>query len=428
MDFGLITTVNQIHNLHPNVLNYVNNLITFKAFDKRDIAVLKNFMNLQELHGSGYYSRNRKESYQIAFLKGMKVNEVLTKRTDINQPYPVILDVEKLEKMKPLSKGQIIDYMEGQGYNLRDSENQILSDTKKTLFEQHFGHYYKFLDEIIKFFSILQKLDNIGNLYRAKIKEELLKIISPKAKTKVGNDKTQIKAIRDNIFELFLKYGYIIEAHPRKASGSQSIRPSYAIGPQYQASIDDYYEVNKEKPTKVSIDVISQESNDTESIENLFLDKDDASEDLDIQLEPIEGSITSSSSISQKEIINTLIDNLGQLFARLARINQYINKKEYGQALSMEQNAIKTFLINFYSDCHSKQSQEHSNITLKLAIDFFLDSLELSITPKYLNSLIHLSQDIENSETNVGDVLSKGLNLLLDFFHRLQGEIKNLLT
>jgi hypothetical protein len=428
MDFGLISTANQLHNLHSNVFNYLENLITFRAFDKRDIAALKNLMHLQELHGTGYYSKSRKEAYQIEFLKGMKSNEVIVKRTDVNQSYPVVLDIDGIKKMEPLSKEEIIDYMNKLGYDLQDSENQILSDARKTLFEQHFGVYYKFLDEIITFFTILHKLDNIGNLYKAKIKEELLKIISLKAKNKVGNDKTRIKSIRDNIFELMLKHGYIIEAHPRKASGSQSIRPSYAIGPQYQASIDDYYEVNEEKPTKVSFDVISQESKvseNSEMFESLFNDDLESRMEPEYELEPIDGGSPFKNS-NNKAIKKSLTKNMAQFFALLAEINRYINQKEYEHALSMEQNVVKTFLLEIYSEFHPESASEKPEVIFQHASEFFIDSVAPSITQEYLESLIRRSDDIEISRSDINQILLQNLNQLLHFFHRLQAEIHKL--
>ena len=430
LNLGLIATANQIHNLHPNTLNYTENLITFKAFDKRDIAALKNLMNLQELHGSGYYTNKRKESYQIEFLKGMKPNEIIIKRTDINQPFPAITDHSPISKLEPLSKAEIVTYMQEQGFNLQDTENQILSDARKTLFEQHFGVYYKFLDEVIKFFSILQRLDNIGNLYKAKIKEELLHILSPKAKAKVGNDKKRIKIIRDQIFEIMLKHGYIIEAHPRKASGSQSIRPSYAIGPQYQASIDDYYEVNKEKPTKVSLDVISQESaasDSFDSFESLFQDNEkDLESELELKLEPFDPSLETPppKPIPKKEIIEITINHTGQLFARLAKINRHIERKEYEDALFNEQTAVRRLVVNIYEDCHPNVSIDSSEEQLSRALEFFVDGLNLSMTEEYLNSLIHLSEDEDITRSTIARVLKENLQKLLEFSHKLRDEIE----
>ncbi|TXT65419.1 MAG: membrane protein of unknown function [Promethearchaeota archaeon] len=242
---GCIITSNQIRYLHPNVFNYFTNIITFKATDKRDIAVLKNQMNLQELHGVGYYSSRRKDSYQIHYLNSLSQDEILMKRSDFLQPFPAKIHQQALKELKPLSQEQINRYMGIQGYNLEDSEHHILLNARKSLFEEHLKNYIIFLDEVIKFFSILQTLDSVGNLYKTKIKEELMKIIYPKVQKEFGKDKFKAKLIRDNLFETFLRYGYIIESHPQRASGAQSIRASYAVGPQYHESLEDYFQLQQ---------------------------------------------------------------------------------------------------------------------------------------------------------------------------------------
>ncbi|MBY9020778.1 MAG: hypothetical protein KGD67_06960, partial [Candidatus Lokiarchaeota archaeon] len=59
--FGTVYSASQIRYLHPNVFNYFNNIVTFRASDKRDVAVLNGQMNLENLHGVGYYSNRRNE-------------------------------------------------------------------------------------------------------------------------------------------------------------------------------------------------------------------------------------------------------------------------------------------------------------------------------------------------------------------------------
>ena len=46
-NFGMIFTANQIHYLHSNFLKYFKNYLTFRTSDPKDIAVLKNQMNLK---------------------------------------------------------------------------------------------------------------------------------------------------------------------------------------------------------------------------------------------------------------------------------------------------------------------------------------------------------------------------------------------
>jgi len=190
--FGLICLANQIYYLHPNVFNYFQNIVSFRANYGGDIKVLQNQMNLQELHGTGYYTASRNNTYQIDYLMNMKENELLMKRSDIYQPFPAILDNEIIREQNPMSYNEIIKYMKGQGYDLQFSEKKILEQTKKTIFEKDLGNYSIFLEEVINFLRNLKAVDKIGNLYKSKIKEELMKVIYSKG-IKITNDKRKLK-------------------------------------------------------------------------------------------------------------------------------------------------------------------------------------------------------------------------------------------
>ena len=164
----MILTANQINYLHPNLLTYFNNLITFKAIDVRDIAVLSNFMNLQEFVGTGMYSRTRKNAYQISYLKTMKDNNVLIKRDDIEQSFPAIIDWKEVEQANKMSLDEIIDFMDKKGYNLSKTEKRILAQARETTFEREFGRYINYLNEIMNFLDSLKDIDDIGNLFKKK--------------------------------------------------------------------------------------------------------------------------------------------------------------------------------------------------------------------------------------------------------------------
>jgi len=239
--FGLIFSANQIRYLHPNFLNYFRNILSFRATDSRDIAVLKNQMNLQELQGSGYYSSKRNNTYQIDYLKNLRENEVIVKRADINQPFPGIITYDWFSKSLPLTRDKIIKYMERQGYNLKRAERKIMDQAKKTLFEKDFGLFSHFLLDIINFLKNIKTVDNVGQLYKGRLKKELLEHINPSAKER-NYSKQTTKELRDEIFEVLVKHGYLVESHPKRASGAESMRTSFAVGPHYERALKDYYD------------------------------------------------------------------------------------------------------------------------------------------------------------------------------------------
>ncbi|GAH01537.1 unnamed protein product, partial [marine sediment metagenome] len=173
--FGLLFGANQMYYLHPNLVKYFNNIVTFRTTDKRDIGALINRMNLQEMHGTGIYSRSRKETYQIQYLESMKSQEAIVKRSDIYQAFPVCFDWNDIKDRTLMDNEEIIAYMDRQGYNLRDTERIILDQIKKTIFEKDLGMYSGYITEVKKFLESIGTLDQIGNLYEKKLKKELKK-------------------------------------------------------------------------------------------------------------------------------------------------------------------------------------------------------------------------------------------------------------
>ncbi len=407
--FGMIISSNQIKFLHHNTFNYFNNIITFKATDKKDLAILKNQMNLQELHGLGYYSAARKDSYQIDYLFGLKDNEIIIKRYDTNQSFPVVIDWKKIKEIDIPSYNHVIEHMEIQGYNLREKESILLKIAQKSLLQSHFGNYIIFQDEIIKFLQILGKIDTIGNLYESKIKEELLKIIYPKASQKFSRNKSKIKRIRDKIYALLIKYRYLVESHPSKASGSQSIRTSYSIGPQYDVSLKDYFDSRGDDKINVSPVVIQNESG------------------IDYELEKVNAPIEFSREvikINQAKFKKKLIEHLNRdYFYDLSEINSAMKKDDLKQALILQRDILRKLLMNLYCEFHPGDPNKITNIQVEKAMIFFLDNLGNSFTKDFLVYLLNLSKLEEMEGLDLEAKIRENFNILLEFFHQLQQEI-----
>ena len=238
-------------------------------------------MNFQNYHGVGIYSSKRNETFQLEYLRNMKEEEAIVKRSDIDQPFPINIESKEIVNIPPLKYEQIIKYMKNQGYDLLFTEKKLLAQAKKTIFQKDFDKYAGFLEEIINFLKALKSIDQIGNLYENKIKEELKKYIYPKA-SKITKKKDKIKKMRDDLFQILIKQGYLVENHPKKASGSETIRTSYSVGPQYQKALDDYFQTKKNSITSVSIESIENET-DHQEIEAIFRaqsDVDNAKEDI----------------------------------------------------------------------------------------------------------------------------------------------------
>ena len=327
--FALIFLANQIHYLHSHFFTYVNNILTFQATDKRDISFLGSLMNLQELIGTGIYSTTRKQTYQINYLRTLNKNNILIKREDIAQPFPALIDWEELKETEVVPYNKIIEFMDEQGYNLKNIEQKILEQAEKTIFEMVLGHYIIYLGEIIKFFSSIEQVDNIKNLYKHKLKKQLKEIIYPKVSKKTKK-KEHIDIIRDAIFDILVRQNYLIESQAIEASGSEPLQTSYYVGEQYQIALDNYNENEERLKTEFNIEVIERENRNPPNLERVF------------QEQP------------RKYIIqaHNLKKALAQEFTDFNMvhfdISSYINHDRYEEAFNMEYDLIKKYLFNAY--------------------------------------------------------------------------------
>ena len=321
--FGTIYSASQIRYIHPNVFNYLDNIVAFRATDKRDIAVFNGQMNLETLHGVGYYSSSRNEGYQERYIGNMKQDEAVVKRDDIYQTFPVKFDLDELRDIKRLSWQEIVSYMGNLGYDLEKTERKIMKRAQTTLFESDFAGYSNLIEGIIKFLNNLQAVDKVGNMYKKKVIEELQKILHPYI-LKITKEKKREKDIVDSVFSILVKQQYLIESHPRRASGSESMQTSFAVGPHYQKVLKDYYE--------------SRES----SV---------------ITYEPVELETENS---PKKEKINPINfkSALTKHFAPILyyeffTMHKYINHKKFEKALKIAKNLLNKYLHSVYNSYYS---------------------------------------------------------------------------
>ena len=350
--FGFIFSANQVHYLHPHIFNYFSNILAFKSIDSRDIAALRNVMNLQELVGSGYYSSTRNQLYQLNYLMTLLPKQVLVKRSDIFQSFPYEIAWDEIQNAPYLSYEQIVDHMERQGYDLQDAQRKLLEQAKKTLFEIDLGIYAGYLPEVVSYLSALSRIDQVGNLYMAKLKKELKNYIAPKA-LKRNIPKENINKLRDKILEILIKQGYLKEGHPRKASGSQSIRTSYIVGEQYDRAVDDYFQTKGKIRSDVVIEILEKESPTPDTLKSIF------------QEQP------RKFIIKKGDLKEALAREFSDFYYKVFKIYSYIRDKKFEHALKLEHTALRQFLVNVYKHMF------HPNYVISSKdLDGFLDSLE----------------------------------------------------
>lgn len=351
--FGAICSVSQIRHLHSNAFNYFENIVTFKATDNRDSAVLKAQMNLEALHGQGYYSRSRNEGYQIRYISSMKKNEAVVKREDIYQPFPVEFDLKEIRETIPLSWEEIIAHMGKQGYNLEKTEKLIIQRAKKTLFQKDFGDYSALIEGIIKFLNNLKMLDQVGNLYEQKVKKELTQWLHPYI-LKITKDKKREKEIKNKTFEILVKQRYLIESHPRRASGSESLQTSFAVGPHYDEALKDFYEAQSN--AEISYEPIDVESESFDNLDNF--DNVNNSNNSNNSVNSVNSYDFDNSSRTLKIKAKKLKKAFTEHFARIFyyehfKMYQAIKDGNFKKSLKIGKNLLKKFLHATYNSYYS---------------------------------------------------------------------------
>ncbi len=392
--FGLICSANQVHSLHQNVFTYFPNIMAFRAVDNRDIALLKNLMNLQELIGTGYYSSKRNNTYQLEYLKNLNNYRALIKRKDIYQTFPVLLEYEDIIKEHPLPYEEIIPFMRAQGYDLRDAERKLLEHAHQTLFEIDLGNYMGYLDEVRHFLEAIRKIERIGNVYKTKLKEELLKFIALKAKQR-GVKKEHITKLRDIVLDILIKHRYLVEDHPRKASGSQSIRTSYRVGDQYDIALQDYYQSRERLHGDINVEVMEKEVQNPAPFQR---------RKYIIQ----EANLRKALQFASSELYN-------QLFF----IYEALKYGQYEKVLKIEEDIIKKYLVQTYRHYYNINGlvTDHQ---LGQFLEFLSTSKDLPLKKEELQRYIEKFQVIERSDPK------ELYNVVCTFFKQIRSYIYNI--
>ncbi|MEJ2251655.1 MAG: hypothetical protein P8Y97_18610 [Candidatus Lokiarchaeota archaeon] len=279
---------------------------------------------------------------------------------------------------------------------------------KSKLFDKDLGSLSMFTEEVIKFLSLLKKVDKIGNMYKSKLKEILMKVIYPKTSQKFSLDKHQIKQTRDNLLETLINTEYIVESHPRRAGGSQSIRTSYAVGFKFETALDDYLMANK-----MDLSEVTSESIDIESGKELGL------EDF-LEVEPEEKTKFSEHQI-EKALSTVLAKNL---IWNYVIMKERLDEGNFDKVLFYQRDIIRRFLRVLYAQFkEGVDKMDVSNPEVDEAIDFLLENNILPFEKPYLESLCNLvtKEKIENKDLEI--VLNENLNKVVRLINQIREHI-----
>ncbi len=385
--FGTIASADKARNLHEHAFSFFKNIVTFRIFNKCDASYIGYSMKCRKLHGSGIYSSSRNETFQINYLSTMNPMEMVVKRSDIDQPFPVQLEVDELVDLREMKQEKIAKFMKNQGYDLELVEKDIARQANKTLFEKDFEIYSGFVEEIVTFLNALKTIDKIGNLSEKKIKEELKKFIYPKASkiVKKRKFKHKINKIRDDLFSILVQHDYLIEQHPLEASGTESLRSSYSVGEKYDRALKDYFEAKESALLEVP-EMIRVDSNDVEP-DIIF---------------PHENEQDLEEKRKRNVYVTRAKNALSLLMQGVFTIYRSIKAKSFKDALQHEKNTILNFMkfIGETNNDNSLNEQDLESLFEYLGVILNIDWALLAIDILNQCSLLEVKIEQKNEEIN----------------------------
>ncbi|MFW9949459.1 MAG: hypothetical protein ACFFKA_04975 [Candidatus Thorarchaeota archaeon] len=417
-DFGIIASTSQLYHLHENVFDFFTNFIAFKTTDKRDFAVMSNLLGLDSIHGKGMYSSSRKESFQMKYMSEMRPDEAVMKRDDNYQPFPVRIHFQSLRNQDMMVWDQILDYMVNQGYNAEDTEQVLLARSKPTLFQKDFGKYISLTKQIINFLDSLKKTHMIGNTTSKMLKDQLFKFLYPQLVT-ITKSRARMNEIRNEVFAILIKQRYLVEAHPRRAGGGESMHTSYAVGPYYFQAVTDYYNTRKAQGVEVAI------SSSSEVIEPIELDTSRTNmQEVELNQEDTDSLSPAISTLNVPKIMDVLSANFGAIFFyELYHLQTHIDQGQYTSVIHRAKHLFPKFI---YSTCkayygHSYHLSRNSILSflneLALLENFPLTYLELTAFLEFCESISPEGKELKQYSH---EVLTQ-YNSIFDNFYRFIG-------
>ena len=267
-----------------------------------------------------------------------------------------------------------------------------------TLFESDFAGYSNLIEGTIKFLSNLQTVDKVGNMYKKKVKEELQKVLHPYI-LKITKDKKREKDIIDDVFGILVKQQYLIESHPRRASGSESMQTSFAVGAHYQQVLKDYYE--------------SRES----SV---------------IAYEPIELDPETGTKKRTTNVIELKIDNLKRaltehfapiLYYEFFNIHKFIKQQKYEKALKIAKSLLRKFLYNIYKSYYSV-NYAVTSVDIEEFIKLITNVKGFPFSEPELTSLLAKCDDISLDKNNLEQQSKNIFNAYSSLFNKFKSYIE----
>ncbi len=162
-------------------------------------------------------------------------------------------------------------------------------------------------------------------------------------------DKQREKEIIDKVFSILVSKQYLVENYPRRASGSESMQTSFAVGPHYQRVLKDYYD--SRDSSIITYEPVELESEHTSSLGQTHISEGTPDKEF---LDPI-------------KIRSALTKHFAPiLYYEYFTMHKNMNYKKYEKVLKTARELLPKFLHSVY-----KEYYKVNYATKKLKINFY---------------------------------------------------------
>jgi hypothetical protein len=285
---------------------------------------------------------------------------------------------------------------------LEKTERKIMKRAQTTLFESDFAGYSYLIEGSIKFLNNLQVVDKVGSMYRKKVKQELQKVLHPYI-LKITKDKKREKDIIDDVFGILVKQQYLIESHPRRASGSESMQTSFAVGPHYQKVLKDFYESRESS-------VIVYEPLEIET------DK------------PAQSETTNVIEIKTVNLKRAITEHFAPiLYYEFFNMHKSIGQQKYEKTLKIAKNLLKRFLYSTYKSYYSV-NYAITSADIQNFIKFITSAKGFPFSSKELTEFLSKCDNVSFEKSNLEQQSKEMFRMYSELFNKFkaytEGELR----
>ncbi|MBA7535906.1 hypothetical protein ES705_28165 [subsurface metagenome] len=196
----------------------------------------------------------------------------------------------------------------------------------------------------------------------------------------------------------------MVEDHPRRASGGESIRTCYKVGDKYRKAVEDFYRVKGEDKSIFVPNVIKNEGS-TNFPEILATEPSS---------QPFNGEF--------KKVYEDVVQSS---YLELGYINFLIEKEKYQQSLNLSKTFIDSLFSRLYENYLKIERLEKDNSgNRELFINGLVESKLIPYSREEIQEYVEFSRDLGLSTEGIENKAVKLCEILNQFYNTLISHIK----